>query len=79
MVHTESGGRLSGSPVIRQLNLTLELGQSTTVLGPNGAGKSTLVKLIERSLHPIVQADAHLKLFGSETVNLCSCDADSGW
>ena len=61
---------LSGRPVIHQLNLTLELGQSTTVLGPNGAGKSTLVKLIERSLHPIVQADAHLKLFGSETVNL---------
>ena len=61
---------LSGRPVIHQLNLTLALGQSTTVLGPNGAGKSTLVKLIERSLHPIVQADAHLKLFGSETVNL---------
>ena len=61
---------LSGRPVIHQLNLTLELGQSTTVLGANGAGKSTLVKLIDRSLHPIVQADSHLKLFGSETVNL---------
>ena len=61
---------LSGRPVIHQLNLTLALGQSTTVLGANGAGKSTLVKLIDRSLHPIVQADSHLKLFGSETVNL---------
>ena len=61
---------LSGRPVIHQLNLSLELGQSTTVLGANGAGKSTLVKLIERSLHPIVQAGSHLKLFGSETVNL---------
>lgn len=62
--------RLSGRPVINNLNLQLRLGESTTVLGPNGAGKSTVVKLVERSLHPVVQASAHLKLFGSSTVNL---------
>ena len=62
--------RLSGRPVINNLNLQLRLGESTTVLGPNGAGKSTVVKLVERSLHPVVQAGAHLKLFGSSTVNL---------
>ena len=62
--------RLGGRPVINNLNLQLRLGESTTVLGPNGAGKSTVVKLIERSLHPVVQANAHLKLFGSSTVNL---------
>jgi len=62
--------RLSGRPVINNLTLQLRLGESTTVLGPNGAGKSTVVKLIERSLHPVVQANAHLKLFGSSTVNL---------
>lgn len=43
-----------GRPVLRDLNLTLWRGQSTTILGPNGAGKSSLVKLIDRSLHPIV-------------------------
>ena len=63
---------LGGRPVLHNLNLQLALRQSTTVLGPNGAGKSSLVKLIDRSLYPIVRADAHLRLFGSETVNLWS-------
>ena len=29
-----------------------------------------MVKLIDRSLYPIVRPDAYLRLFGSETVNL---------
>ena len=57
-------------PVLHELNLHLKPRQSTTVLGPKGAGKSSLVKLIDRSLYPIVRPDAHLRLFGSETVNL---------
>ena len=61
---------LGDRPVLHELNLQLQLRQSTTVLGPNGAGKSSLVKLIDRSLYPIVRSDAHLRLFGSETVNL---------
>ena len=61
---------LSGRPVISNFSLQLRLGESTTVLGPNGAGKSTLVKLIERSLYPIVTPQSHLRLFGSSTVNL---------
>ena len=61
---------LSGRTVIRDFSLQLRIGESTTVLGPNGAGKSTLVKLIERSLYPIVRPRSHLRLFGSSTVNL---------
>ena len=61
---------LGDRPVLHKLNLQLKLRQSTTVLGPNGAGKSSLVKLIDRSLYPIVRHDAHLRLFGSETLNL---------
>ena len=63
---------LGDRPVLHNLNLQLQLRQSTTVLGPNGAGKSSLVKLIDRSLYPIVRPNAHLRLFGSETVNLWS-------
>ena len=63
---------LGGHPVLHNINLQLQLRQSTTVLGPNGAGKSSLVKLIDRSLYPIVRPNAHLRLFGSETVNLWS-------
>ena len=61
---------LGGAPVLHDINLDLRLGESTTVLGPNGAGKSCLVKLIDRSLHPIVQDQAYLHLFGRSTVNL---------
>ena len=61
---------LGDRPVLHHLNLQLQLRQSTTVLGPNGAGKSSLVKLIDRSLYPIVLPNAHLRLFGHETVNL---------
>ena len=58
---------LGGRRVINDLSLQLRLGESTTVLGPNGAGKSTLVKLIDRSLYPIVKTESHLRLFGNST------------
>lgn len=61
---------LGGRPILHNLNLQLKLKQSTTVLGPNGSGKSSLVKLIDRSLYPVVRPQSHLRLFGSETVNL---------
>ena len=61
---------LGDRPVLHDLSLELTLGQSATVLGPNGAGKSSLIKLIDRSLYPIVRPNSHLRLFGSDTVNL---------
>ena len=61
---------LGDRPVLHDLSLQLTLGQSATVLGPNGAGKSSLIKLIDRSLYPIVRPNSHLRLFGSDTVNL---------
>ena len=61
---------LGHRPVLKDLSLELLPRQSATVLGPNGAGKSSLVKLIDRSLYPIVRPDSHCKLFGSSTVNL---------
>lgn len=61
---------IDGQRVVKDLSLSLRIGESTAVLGPNGAGKSTLVRLINRSLYPVVRAGSHLRLFGSETVNL---------
>ena len=58
--------------VFNGLNLELNLGEQTAVLGPNGAGKSALVKLISRSIYPLVEPGSSLKLFGSSTVNLWS-------
>ena len=67
---SEGEAWLSGKPVLRNLNLQLRLGEPTTILGPNGAGKSSLVKLIDRSLHPIVQPHSQFRLFGQTNVNL---------
>ena len=61
---------INGHQVVKDLTLRLRSGESTAVLGPNGAGKTTLVKLISRSLYPVVKPGSHLRLFGSETVNL---------
>lgn len=61
---------INGHQVVKDLTLRLERGESTAVLGPNGAGKTTLVKLISRSLYPVVKRGSHLRLFGSETINL---------
>ncbi len=61
---------IDGHRILEDLSLRLLRGESTAVLGPNGAGKSTLVKLISRTLYPVVKPGSHLRLFGSETVNL---------
>lgn len=41
-----------GTPVLCNLNLTIESGKIVGLLGPNGCGKSTLIKLISGLLQP---------------------------
>jgi ATP-binding cassette subfamily B protein len=40
------------TPVVSNLDLTIEAGQITAIVGPNGAGKSTLLKLLCRFYDP---------------------------
>jgi len=40
------------SPVLRNLDLTVEAGSTMGVIGPNGGGKTTLVKLLTGRLEP---------------------------
>ena len=56
--------------VFEDLSLTLRLGEPTAVLGPNGSGKSSLIRLLGRSIYPVVKPGSSLRIFGSETVNL---------
>ena len=41
-----------GSPVLRDLTLSLPLGEIVTVVGPNGSGKSTLLRAIIGAVRP---------------------------
>ncbi|KTD23558.1 fused transporter subunits of ABC superfamily: ATP-binding components [Legionella lansingensis] len=40
-------------PILKKLNLTLNLGDRIALLGPNGQGKSTLIKTLTGSLPPL--------------------------
>jgi ATP-binding cassette, subfamily B, bacterial len=40
-------------PVIRDVNLTIEPGETVAFVGPTGAGKSTLAKLVTRFYDPV--------------------------
>ena len=61
---------IAGRSILNGINLRLRLGESTSIIGPNGAGKSCIVKLIDRSIHPVISTGSHFKLFGSTTVNI---------
>ncbi|MCG8914471.1 ABC transporter ATP-binding protein [Actinokineospora sp. PR83] len=47
---------LSGSPVLRGVDLTVRPGQFVGLVGPNGSGKSTLLRTVYRSIRPTAGA-----------------------
>ena len=57
--------RLWNKPILKNINWTIELGQSWAILGPNGAGKTTLAKLILGQLpySGVIQRDEKISNF----------------
>lgn len=55
---------------LKNLSLSLPLGQSHVILGPNGAGKTSLIKLISRELYHVHSESSYVKIFGQENVNI---------
>ncbi|MBK1833055.1 ABC transporter ATP-binding protein [Roseibacillus ishigakijimensis] len=55
---------------LRELDLTLSLGESVAILGPNGAGKSTLLKLLAGQLRPAYHPETRCELFGKRLWDL---------
>ena len=56
--------------ILYNINIDLNYGENTVILGPNGSGKSTFLKLLNRSIYPLVSGDSSLKLFNKENINI---------
>jgi zinc transport system ATP-binding protein len=63
VIEVERGAvALSGRPILRDLDLSIEAGEVVALLGANGSGKSTLVKAVV-GLLPM--SSGHARLFGT--------------
>ena len=56
--------------ILTNINIELNYGENIVILGPNGSGKSTFLKLLNRSIYPIISNHSSLKLFNKENINI---------
>ena len=56
--------------ILSNLNTNLNYGEITVILGPNGSGKSTFLKLLNRSIYPVISNHSSFKLFNKENINI---------
>ena len=56
--------------ILSNINVNLNYGENTVILGPNGSGKTTFLKLLNRSIHPIISKNSSFKLFNKENINI---------
>ena len=56
--------------ILSNINIDLSYGENIAILGPNGSGKSTFLKLLNRSIYPIISSDSSLKIFNKKNINI---------
>ena len=56
--------------ILSDININLNYGENILVLGPNGSGKSTFLKLLNRSIYPLISTNSSFKLFNKENINI---------
>ena len=56
--------------ILYNININLNLGDNVLILGPNGSGKSTFLKLLNRSIYPVISKTSSFKLFDKEDINI---------
>lgn len=52
------------TPVLKDVNLEIKLGEHWAILGANGGGKSTLIKLMSNDLYPSPKYPFVKEVFG---------------
>lgn len=66
-VSVTRGGRV----VLKNINISIELGEHIAILGPNGSGKSSLIKTITRELYQnIGDNESYLRILGKDRWNV---------
>jgi iron complex transport system ATP-binding protein len=53
-------------PALRDVTLSIGVGEHVCIFGPNGCGKSTLVKALTRECYPIVQEGSSMTILGQD-------------
>ena len=56
--------------ILSDININLNYGENILILGPNGSGKSTFLKLLNRSIYPVIFSGSSFKLFNKEDINI---------
>jgi len=61
---------INNKKILSDININLNYGENIVILGPNGSGKSTFLKVLNRSIYPIVSTNSSFKLFNNENINI---------
>ena len=61
---------IDNNQILSDINTNLYYGENILIIGPNGSGKSTFLKLLNRSIYPIVSNNSSFKLFNNENINI---------
>ena len=57
--------------ILKNINLSINLGEDIAILGPNGAGKTFLIKTITREYYPQYGVpDSYMRILGRESWNV---------
>ena len=62
--------QLDKNKILSNITVDINFGENILILGPNGSGKASFLKLITRSIYPIISKNSSLKLFNKENINI---------